>query len=301
MSLGRKYNKKIPNASEIVPDHLSVNNEDYISFLNGYTSFLESHSKLVEYLHIIDNKDIDISGIHDHLKTNVGLSIPDTYTASKEQLYKELNELYRTSGTTESLKLFFKIFYESPNIEVHYPGQSCLTASPDISVQGHLNNSNIRIQDSFFYQIYSYMILNVNVNRREWNKMFQKSQHPAGYIMFSEIVYSTIVDHPVFSDITANNTCIERTNSQICSMIIRELITFDISSITAHAKDSLMERILLFFSKLDRPFGMNAWFDQYKFILISSSGAWNQYTINDVGTFSIPGNIEASLNNLGII
>ena len=70
---------KLLSVSEIIPDHLALNN-DYISFLDGYISFLEQHKDLVEYLSIIDNKDIDFrKELNSHLKVIFGTGIPDNY------------------------------------------------------------------------------------------------------------------------------------------------------------------------------------------------------------------------------
>jgi len=60
---------KTTAVSEIIPDHLSVNNKQYIDFLDGYIKFLEQHESIIDYLRIIENNDIDTSNsIEDHYK-----------------------------------------------------------------------------------------------------------------------------------------------------------------------------------------------------------------------------------------
>ena len=84
---------KLLSVSEIIPDHLALNN-DYISFLDGYISFLEQHKDLVEYLSIIDNKDIDFrKELNSHLKVIFGTGIPDNYKGNINLLYKDLMDL----------------------------------------------------------------------------------------------------------------------------------------------------------------------------------------------------------------
>ena len=289
---------KTTSVSEIIPDHLALNN-DYISFLDGYISFLEQHKDLVEYLSIIDNKDIDFrKELNSHLKVIFGTGIPDNYKGNINLLYKDLMDLYRTSGTVESIQLFFKIFYESPEAKVTYPKHNLLIPSPNVSANGMLSNTNIKVQDSLFYQLYSYFISNTNVTRSQWGAKFLKGQHPAGYKMFSELVYELTATTKIFRQLNHPNTCMEPNGSYICSMYILDLISrpSTADAFIIHAVDNLIEKILLLYS-IDRPFGMNAWFDDVKFKLTSNTSSWDKYTINSTIQYKVPGNIEATCLN----
>jgi hypothetical protein len=294
--LGTNYNRKISDISEIIPDHLSTNNEDYTNFLNGYISFLEEHASIVKYINIIENNDIDTTHeLRTHFRNIFGKGIPSSYKGNEALLYKDLMDLYRTSGTIESLQLFFKIFYESPDVDVTFPKDNLLIASPSNKSNGMLSNPNIRLHDSLFYQMYSYMLSNIKISKSQWGDIFNTSQHPLGYMMFSDIVYTNLARFRTDTPDHSINTCLEPAGSFICSTYILELLNIPVV-LTSSVVANIVQKILILYD-VDRPLGMRAWFDEAKFNLITTNASWDLYSINDVLAYIVPGNPEAFLEN----
>lgn len=61
-----------------------------------------------------------------------------------------------------------------------------------ISDKGKISNDTMRIQDSFYYQDFSYVVgVGQSINR--WRDLIKTSIHPAGWNVFGEITYSTSV------------------------------------------------------------------------------------------------------------
>jgi hypothetical protein len=298
---------KTTAVSEIIPDHLSVNNKQYIDFLDGYIKFLEQHESIIDYLRIIENNDIDTSNsIEDHYKNIFGSKIPSLYKGDSRLLYKDLNKLYNTAGSVDSIKLFFKIFYQSPEVEVKFPKEHLLIPSPSKSDNGLLSNSSIKIHDSKFYQLYSYVISNTKISQDIWGGVYNKGTHPLGYVMFSEMILSTILNgsnrlfkaNDTTDCETCDNTCLEELKSYVCSSYILELIG-DIQPIisTSRVVDNSVRKMLILYD-VERPLGMRAWLDNIKHSLITTSSSWDNYTINDTIYYRVPGNIEAELETL---
>jgi|GEM_PF-4762656 len=295
---------KTTAVSEIIPDHLSSNNEQYVDFLEGYIKFLEQHENIIDYLRIIQNNDIDTSNsIEDHFKDIFGTKIPSLYNGDVRLLYKDLNKLYKTAGSVDSIRLFFKIFYQSPDVEVKFPKEHLLIPSPSKSYNGLLSHSGIRIHDSKFYQMYSYVIANTKTSQNIWGGVYNKGTHPLGYVMFSEMILSTVLNgsNRLFkanNTGTSDNTCLEKLKSYVCSTYILELIG-DIQPIasTSRVVDTSVRKMLILYD-IERPLGMKAWLDNVKYSLITTSSSWDNYTINDSIYYRIPGNTEAELETL---
>lgn len=61
-----------------------------------------------------------------------------------------------------------------------------------ISDKGKISNDTMRIQDSFYYQDFSYVVsVGQSINR--WRDLIKTSVHPAGWNVFGEVSYSTSV------------------------------------------------------------------------------------------------------------
>lgn len=66
------------------------------------------------------------------------------------------------------------------------------TISDYVSERGKVSNSSMRIQDSFYYQDYSYVV-RVGQSINEWRESVRRSIHPAGWNFFGEVSFSTKV------------------------------------------------------------------------------------------------------------
>ena len=65
-------------------------------------------------------------------------------------------------------------------------GQIASTAGNFLNSEGQLSEVIIRIQDSFYYQDYSYVI-KVGQSINEWRDAIKSTVHPAGWNVFGEV------------------------------------------------------------------------------------------------------------------
>ena len=64
------------------------------------------------------------------------------------------------------------------------------------SDRGKLSNSNQKLQDSYFYQDYSYVIKSKS-SIEEWRNLIKKTTHPAGFQLFGEMVIDSQAEAPM--------------------------------------------------------------------------------------------------------
>lgn len=59
-----------------------------------------------------------------------------------------------------------------------------------ITERGHISESSMKVQDSFYYQDYSYVVrIGQSINR--WRDSIRRSVHPAGWSVFGEVSFAT--------------------------------------------------------------------------------------------------------------
>lgn len=145
----------------------------------------------------------------DKLHSEYATAIPRQLSVDRVLLYKNLVQFYRERGSQESIEVFFKILV-GDLVQIYYPKEDMLTPSsgtwdPDINVPVYDNNGTFiefkkgkyldrngfisdikKLQDSFFYQKYSYVI-RTGTNVEKWRDTFNKLIHPAGFTFFGEI------------------------------------------------------------------------------------------------------------------
>lgn len=128
------------------------------------------------------------------IQREIAAAIPKNLTVNKRTLYKRIVDYYKIRGSADSIETFFRLLFNS-DVEVEYPYESTLIPSSgtyDTSNNLYLDNKGflsdtIKIQDSYFYQKYSYVIKSPH-NISEWEDTFSKLVHPAGFIFFGEIL-----------------------------------------------------------------------------------------------------------------
>jgi len=94
------------------------------------------------------------------------------------------------------------------------------------SDRGKLSNANQRLQDSFFYQDYSYVIKS-KTSITEWRDLIKKTTHPAGFQMFGEMVVESQGEAPMPTTQPSLNyvSTIELPPVQITSLTSSKLVT----------------------------------------------------------------------------
>lgn len=123
--------------------------------------------------------------------------IPNNPSRSMRDVLKRIIEFYQIRGTEDSIKTFFRIFFEE-EIQVEYPWDSTFilsesnwntTTNTYNSYQSQLSDLS-KLHDSDKYQKYSYIIKS-GLNTSAWEDAFVRLSHPAGTRYFGEIVITT--------------------------------------------------------------------------------------------------------------
>ena len=64
------------------------------------------------------------------------------------------------------------------------------TGGQYVTERGHISETSMRVQDSFYYQDYSYVVrIGESINR--WRDSIRRSVHPAGWNVFGEVSFAT--------------------------------------------------------------------------------------------------------------
>ena len=94
------------------------------------------------------------------------------------------------------------------------------------SDRGKLSNANQRLQDSYFYQDYSYVIKS-KTSITEWRDLIKKTTHPAGFQLFGEMVVETQGEAPMPTTQPSFNyvSTIELPPVQITSLTSTKVVT----------------------------------------------------------------------------
>ena len=164
----------------------------------------------------IDKADEDFL---DMMQKEIAAHIPKNLTANKRNLYKKIIEYYKIRGSSDSVQTFFRLLYND-EVEVEYPYESTLIPSSGnydesqdlyLDTKGFLSD-NIKLHDSYFYQKFSYVI-KTGRNIEEWEDIFTRLVHPAGFIFFGEILIVTQLVRSILGDnIRDDNGLYPRTN-----------------------------------------------------------------------------------------
>ena len=102
-----------------------------------------------------------------------------------------VNDVYKIAGTdyteevysdtTTKYKLNFTIALANGDVVKTYPRGLFTTTN------GFLSQKEKRLQDSYYYQKFSY-VLKTGKNIVDWKNAFTRLVHPAGFIFFGEIL-----------------------------------------------------------------------------------------------------------------
>ena len=129
------------------------------------------------------------------MQKEIAASLPRDITVDKRNLYKTITDFYKIKGAQDSVEVFFRLLFND-EVEVIYPWDSTLKPSDgtwDIGTsayldrKGKISEKSIRVQDSNYWQKFSYLI-RTGQNLSKWNASFEKLVHPAGFKFFGEIL-----------------------------------------------------------------------------------------------------------------
>ena len=135
--------------------------------------------------------------------------VPSNSKIDKRNLLKLIVNFYLIRGTDDSIKTFFRIFFNE-QVEVTYPWDETFRLSEgnwNASTQSYGNrqsqlSSTMKLQDSDRYQKYSYVVKS-SLNVNQWDYVFDRLVHPAGTKYFGETSFNRIyVADPTLTHLT---------------------------------------------------------------------------------------------------
>tara|TARA_R110000851_G_scaffold41409_4_gene104000 strand:+ start:14974 stop:17028 length:2055 start_codon:yes stop_codon:yes gene_type:complete len=207
---------------------------------------------------LLENRDIDtITDFYlEQIQKEIAAAIPRKLQSEKKLFYKNIVQFYRERGSAESINTFFRVLLND-DVEVKYPYDDVLipsngqwdlltdsfkdtfnadgsisgqefTTGKAIDNQGYLSD-NKRIQDSFFYQRFSYL-LRTGSNLELWGDTFEKLIHPAGFKFFGEIVIFIFLLNNGELDAQRINSSMPKNNLGLASINVNLLISFIVST-----------------------------------------------------------------------
>jgi hypothetical protein len=210
----RKKTKEKRRVEQLIPSQLRVDSQALIKLLEDYYEWMNTRDQpSYELNRITEERNLDEAGDKyiELMMKEVAQAVPRIPEETKLWLLKNLVEFYKIRGSNDSIKQFFNVLYRD-NVEVYYPGDDMLIPSsgnwdpsvrkPVIDQAGELvpdeytygqylddgghPSSTKKIQDSYFYQKFSYVI-QTGQNVNNWDSAFRRLIHPAGFKFFGEI------------------------------------------------------------------------------------------------------------------
>ncbi len=116
---------------ELLPEHVSANYPELVAAFKNYADFLEHINGAGHHLNTVDiQRDIDRveSEFLEQLQKEVGAPIPRQFAADPRIFYKRITEFYRSRGTPDSIKAFFRILYND-DVEIYFPKEDMFIPS----------------------------------------------------------------------------------------------------------------------------------------------------------------------------
>lgn len=191
----KRKTKESIRVESLLPQGLRENSSNLVELLEDYYKFMnKGFQPSYELNYILEERDIDKSEHYLYqIQKEIASNIPRDIQTDRTKLYKNLVEFYNIRGSTESIETFFKILLQD-NVEIYYPKNEMLIPSAGVwseESQSYLSDDGFlsdrkKLQDSFFYQKFSYVIRTGN-NVDKWRDVYNKLVHPSGFIFFGEI------------------------------------------------------------------------------------------------------------------
>lgn len=199
-----------------LPAHFVAEYPDFITFLAVYYEFLEAEDgldRMIERLRDVRNADIADDIYMDRLREEYGEGFPENLALNDQNALKIFHLWFKSKGNQEAIRAYFKLFLNS-DAEVVYPKDNMLRVSAGnwdddaqrwIDADGHLSETTMVIQDSNYYQIYSYLVRS-GVSIVDWGDQFRELAHPAGWKLFGEVRIEGLAQFEQFREFTLAGT-----------------------------------------------------------------------------------------------
>jgi hypothetical protein len=190
-------NSKFYSLDSILPEHLKENTK-FTEFLQEYFNWMQlDESSPVSVINNLDKyRDSDLidENFLRYLEREVAASIPGNLpNTDKRKLYKQVNDIYRAKGSIPSFEALFNLLY-GDDIELYYPRVDLMKLSDgnwNEDENRYLNKGSFLsdynyIQDSYYYQDYSYVI-KTRKPYAQWEASVRKLLHPSGFALFGRV------------------------------------------------------------------------------------------------------------------
>jgi len=199
-----------------LPSHFVEEYPEFISFMQAYYDFLDGEDgldKMVERLRDVRNPDIARDEFGQRLVAEYGPDFPSVGAMTDANALKIFELWYESKGNRDAMEAYFRLFLNT-TAEVIYPKDNMLRVSDGnwdttggryLDQQGHLSETTMVVQDSNFYQIYSYMIRS-GVSIADWGPQFRQIAHPAGWNLFGEVRIEYLAQFEQFRAQTRSGT-----------------------------------------------------------------------------------------------
>ena len=105
---------------DLIPDAIVNDNPELIEFIKVYALYLEQQSFYVNQLEFQRDIDLIEEKLLTELQNEIGSPIPRTFAADPRTFYKHLVDFYKSRGTPESIKAFFRLIYDD-EVEIYFP------------------------------------------------------------------------------------------------------------------------------------------------------------------------------------
>lgn len=201
---------------QALPSHFVKEYPDFITFLTVYYEYLEADQgldRMIERLRDVRNADIADDTFMDRLREEYGEGFPENLALTDQNALKIFHLWFKSKGNQEAIVAYFKLFLNS-DAEVIYPKDNMLRVSAGnwdndaqrwLNNEGHLSETSMVIQDSNFYQIYSYLVRS-GVSIVDWGDQFRELAHPAGWKLFGEVRVEGLAQFEQFREFTLAGT-----------------------------------------------------------------------------------------------
>ena len=123
-----------------IPEHIRQENPKLVLFVQSYLEFLETVHKSSYFQNTLpEQRDIETQEEQflARIQKEIGLFVPEEFAASPRVFYNQISELWKSKGSEDAVKAFFRLFLNDP-VEIRYPWDSVLKPSDGIFVIGQI-------------------------------------------------------------------------------------------------------------------------------------------------------------------
>lgn len=134
------------------PDFYKEEGPEFIQFVKDYYEWLELQGNITNKTRsLVEYNDIDttLDSLVIHFKKKYLVDIEQGSVICKRFLIKHINDVYRSKGSIEGLKLLFRLIYQE-SIEVYLPGRDIIKPSDgDWEIPLYLEIDIFKLDESF--------------------------------------------------------------------------------------------------------------------------------------------------------